>query len=363
MSLSKSRVFTIIFHVVCWILVALPSITFIPQHEQQDAILYFLRLSTPLVMCIIFYINFLWLVPRYYTQNKINVFIIVNVVVIILFAFITQRIGEIIHVKEAMEGFGRPFRPHHDHEIAQYSRILIILIRNFFPLIISAIVAILLRLAIKWQNAEKAIKDMESQKIEAELKNLRNQINPHFLLNTLNNIYALISFNQEKAQKAILSLSELLRQMLYGNQKNAVNLKDEVNFINNYIDLMRIRMSKNVNIQVNIDIPEDNNVFIAPYILISLIENAFKHGVSQTASCFIRVNIFSDGKKIECEIANSNFPKSDSDRSGHGIGLEQVAKRLELAYKDKYEWTRWVDKESNTYVSKIILYDTILCDN
>lgn len=139
-------------------------------------------------------------------------------------------------------------------------------------------------------------------KTEAELKNLRNQINPHFLLNTLNNIYALISFDQTKAQKAVLSLSALLRQMLYGTQKNAITLKEEADFITHYVDLMRIRTGENVNIKLNISIPPSNDIFIAPVILISLVENAFKHGISPTMASFISINLFSDGEKIEFEI-------------------------------------------------------------
>lgn len=78
---------------------------------------------------------------------------------------------------------------------------------------------------------------------------------------------------------------------------------------------------------------------------------------------FISINLFSDGEKIEFEIKNSNFPKNNSDKSGHGIGLKQVAKRLDLAYKDKYEWIKGVDDLNKIYYSKIIIYDTKLCDN
>lgn len=158
-------------------------------------------------------------------------------------------------------------------------------------------------------------------------------------------------------------MSALLRQMLYGTQKNAITLKEEADFITHYVDLMRIRTGENVNIKLNISIPPSNDIFIAPVILISLVENAFKHGISPTMASFISINLFSDGEKIEFEIKNSNFPKNNSDKSGHGIGLKQVAKRLDLAYKDKYEWIKGVDDLNKIYYSKIIIYDTKLCDN
>ena len=104
-------------------------------------------------------------------------------------------------------------------------------------------------------------------------------------------------------------------------------------------------------------------VAMAPFIIISLVENAFKHGVSTTEPSFISISITAGDGKIVCEITNSNHPKSSSDKSGHGIGLEQVARRLDLAYAGRYEWRRGVDKQSNVYFSKIIIYDTDLCDN
>lgn len=358
--MSKKSTYMVFFHLFCWIIVALPSVVFVPQRIQHDVVMYILRLCFPAFMCIIFYINYFWLVPRYIIlSRRMNIYILVNAIAIIAFAFCMQLVMDYIHLREMAAGWPPPS---HEH-FTKMSALVTIILRNGFSFALSAAVATLLRLAMKWQNAESARRDMEIQKTEAELKNLRNQINPHFLLNTLNNIYALISFDQIKAQKAVLSLSALLRQMLYGTQKNALTLKEEAEFITHYVDLMRIRISENVKITLDISIPPKNDIYIAPVILISLVENAFKHGVSSTAQSFISIRLFSDGDKIECEIQNSNFPKSDTDKSGHGIGLKQVATRLNLAYKDKYEWVKGVDETKKVYFSKITIYDTKLCDN
>ena len=174
---------------------------------------------------------------------------------------------------------------------------------------------------------------------------------------------ALISFDKDKAQKAVLSLSQLLRQMLYGGRNNMTTLKEEVEFLRNYVELMQLRLNKNVKIDFSVDIPVDRDVHVAPFIFISLVENAFKHGVSPVKPSFISIRITSDGKEIVCEIRNSNYPKAVTDKSGHGIGLEQVARRLALAYAGKYEWDRGVNEETETYYSKITIYDTDLCDN
>ncbi len=363
MNLSKRKVFQTLFHVVCWMLVAFAPIMTLPQHSNQDTVTYLLHLCFPLLMCIIFYMNYLWLVPRYFVNNRYNVFICVNVLTVIIFTIIMQGLMDVMFLREEMIDPMRPPRIHHADDIfAKVSMLSAIIGRHVFPLFLTAVVAVLLRLAQRWQQAENARKEMEIEKTEAELRNLRNQINPHFLLNTLNNIYALISFDSEKAQKAVLSLSALLRQMLYENKK-AITLRDETEFLNNYVELMRIRVGKNVRINVNFSIPSQKEVYVAPFIFISLVENAFKHGVSNSQPSFITLDITSDGEKVICEIKNSNYPKSPSDQSGHGIGLEQVARRLEASYRDKYEWIKGVDTSSNVYTSKIILYDTQLSDN
>jgi len=359
-AMPKKIGYVIFFHVVCWILVALPPIIFVPQNIPQDAVMYLVRLSMPVFMCIIFYVNYLWLVPRYFVEHKTNVYLAVNVVVIIFFAVCQQKSVDIMHLREMAAGL---VRPEAEKEPPLLEIVFAFIIRNVFSFILSAAVATMMRLALKWQSAEDARRELEIKKTEAELKNLRNQINPHFLLNTLNNIYALISFNQEKAQQAVLSLSSLLREMLYGGQDNVVNLKDEVKFIENYVDLMRLRLSKNVRVDVDMNVSPQTDVFIAPFITISLVENAFKHGVSLTQPSFISIRIHADKMRIECEIKNSNHPKNSSDKSGHGIGLRQVAQRLDLAYKDKYEWSKGVDEQNDIYFSKIVIYDTQMCNN
>lgn len=358
--MTKKTFYIVVFHVLCWILVAVPPLAFVPQHVTNSGLIYLIRLCSPLLLCAVFYVNYLWLVPKYFIGGSKKMYILVNIACILLFAICTDWLMHLTHALE-MAGGWRPPYPRKPVEDIVFS--FFKLLRNVLPFVLSAALATLLRLALKWQVAEQARKEMEIQKTEAELNNLRNQINPHFLLNTLNNIYALISFDKDKAQKAVLSLSALLRQMLYGTRNNSVSLKDETDFIRNYVDLMRIRLSKDVKIIFNINIPDDREVRMAPLIFISLVENAFKHGVSTTRPSFININISSDGNRIECEISNSNYPKSDADKSGHGIGLKQVAKRLDLAYAGKYVWERGTDDKKEVYHSKIIIYDTQMRDN
>ena len=176
----------------------------------------------------------------------------------------------------------------------------------------------------------------------------------------MNNIYALTAFDTEKAQKAIIDLSKMLRHILYDYQQPYVSLKEEVEFLNNYIELMMIRIPDNIEIKRECNIPEPCNIQVAPMIFISLLENSFKHGISPNHKNFIHILLDANDERIMFAIENSNYPKTKEERSGHGIGLKQVERRLELAYSGKYRWEKKYDSKMNIYSSKIIIYDTKL---
>ena len=228
--------------------------------------------------------------------------------------------------------------------------------RDAFSMVLTVGLSAAIRLSKRWVKAEDARREAEKSRAEAELKNLRNQLNPHFLLNTLNNIYALIAFDAEKAQQAVQDLSRLLRHLLYDNSQDFIPLNRETEFLRNYVALMKIRLAANVDLQFSIDVPAENSIRIAPLIFISLLENAFKHGVSTIKPSFIHIRIYCPHEGfLTCHIANSYFPKQRNDISGSGIGLEQVQKRLDLTYPGKYQWTKGPDESLTVYQSILTL--------
>jgi len=215
-------------------------------------------------------------------------------------------------------------------------------------------------MARRLAKAEEEKRAAETAMTKAELINLRQQVNPHFLLNTMNNIYALTAFDTEKAQKAIIDLSKMLRHILYDYQQPYVNLKEEAEFLQNYVELMMIRIPDNVEITRECNIPDSCRILVAPMIFISLLENAFKHGISPGHRNFIHISLEADSKRVVFSIQNSNYPSGEAERNRHGIGLKQVERRLELAYPGKYKWEKEIDSKRNIYSSKIIIYDTKL---
>ena len=190
----------------------------------------------------------------------------------------------------------------------------------------------------------KWIQNLKAEKSKSELSLLRSQINPHFFFNTLNNLYALTIKNSKEAPEVILKLSDMMRYTIYEGEKETVKLGDEIDYLNNYIELHKIRYKKTVEITFKHDI--DISLGIAPLLYIILLENAFKHGIETlTENAFIHINLYEDNDSIYFEIENNFDPKEISEAKG--IGLTNLKRRLALIYPKKHELK--VDKTNNIY--------------
>ena len=191
--------------------------------------------------------------------------------------------------------------------------------------------SIALKSTKRWVKTEAERKEATNVKLKSELQHLHYQLQPHFFFNSLNNIYALVDISPEQAKKSIHSLSKLMRYMLYETTDESVSLTKEIDFMKKYIELMKLRVSDKT--VVNYSFPsEETGITIAPLLFISLIENAFKHGVSASKESTININITCTNKTVLFTIENDNFPKKTTDKSGSGIGLPNIEKRLELLY-------------------------------
>lgn len=174
---------------------------------------------------------------------------------------------------------------------------------------------------------------------QAELTWLKHQLNPHFLFNTLNNISSLTQIDPDKAQESIGQLSDLLRYALYDSEANQVPLSAEIDFMNNYIDLMALRCNENTTVQKELEEPKEH-VQVAPLLFISLVENAFKHGVNARYPSFVRVSMHYAGGELHFRAENSLFGKPGTDHIGSGIGLDNMKRRLELLYPGRYTYSQ-----------------------
>ena len=348
---KRKRLVVILTHTIGWGIVLGFPILFMNKGQGPSNLLDYIRHSSiPLSFCFIFYVNYLFIIPRCIFKQKLRAFLVINVLLVSLMSLGVHLWQTSLFPPTLMSMNGKS--PHDNFDAPPY---IVLIFRDMLSMIFTVGLAVAVKMIVRWGQIEDQRRETEKNKVEAELKNLRSQMNPHFLLNTLNNIYALIAFDSDKAQQAVQELSRLLRHVLYDNQHQTVSLGKEMDFIKSYIELMRIRLSDNVTVKTEFNISNDSKTPIAPLIFISLIENAFKHGISPTEPSLIFVGFSESEHQVECNIINSNYPKSNKDKSGSGIGLEQVRKRLELLYPNKYYWNYNVSEDKSLYTSQLVI--------
>lgn len=199
---------------------------------------------------------------------------------------------------------------------------------------------------------EQQMEELKRQNLQAEMDYLRYQINPHFFMNTLNNIHALIDIDTEYAKSAVIELSKMMRYVLYESGSETISLKKDIQFIENYIELMRIRYDSSIDICLDYPATIPNKVAIPPLLLIVFVENAFKHGVSYNHASFIHIRIGYRDDAVTAVISNSRHEKSRPGTTG--IGLENIKKRLALIYQDNYTLSI-DDSDPAVYTVKLII--------
>ncbi|MFK7948600.1 MAG: sensor histidine kinase [Saprospiraceae bacterium] len=201
-----------------------------------------------------------------------------------------------------------------------------------FPFI-EMLVSIPFILAIQWFKQGGEIATLEKEKSEAELTLLKQQINPHFFFNTLNNLYALSLKKDEATPEVILQLSELMRYVIYKGKEESVKLEEEINYIEDYCELQQIRLHKNLDFRFTQNV-EDETIKIPPLLFIILVENAFKHGIEPAENtCYLHLNLESDQNGLTFTCENSYEDENDKPK---GIGLDNLRKRLALRYPNQY---------------------------
>ena len=293
-----------LIHIAAWaILFGLPFF-FTGRESQTVTVLSYIRsIIVPLSFMLVFYANYSVLIDHFLFAKRPWKYFLYNVVLIAFAMGAVHLIFELLP------------HPRWEHP------------------------SVAIKMTGSWYQMESSRRELEKSRAEAELQNLKSQLNPHFLFNTLNNIYSLIAFSPERAQEAVHDLSRLLRYVLYDSSQPMVPLEKELDFIRNYVELMRIRLPEHVKLTTDISAatPETQ---VAPLLFISLIENAFKHGVSHNKPSFIDLKIHQEGTRIVCSIRNSHFPKDNGqDKSGSGIGLQNLSRRLELLYPSHHIFT------------------------
>ena len=274
----------------------------------------------------VYLLNFYLFIPLLWFRHRFWLFVVANVVLI----SITN-----LHL------FGNNLSDLPDYFRAGYFSLMTVSL-------LLCLMAVGIAMSVRYMMRQSERKQKE---VEAELAWLKNQINPHFLFNTLNNISSLAQIDGDQTQEAIMQLSDLLRYAMYETNKPKVRIDGEVEFMRNYIELMKLRCNEMTTVNGQWSIVNGQSE-VAPLLFISLVENAFKHGMNSNAPATIDVRLEQQDDTLVFNCDNTNNPKPTKDRSGSGIGLENTRRRLDLLYPGRYTWEQMVTPE-NIYHVKI----------
>ncbi|HLX92287.1 MAG TPA: histidine kinase [Puia sp.] len=215
-----------------------------------------------------------------------------------------------------------------------------------------ALISFLLKISVDYYEQKERLKKIELEKTIAELNFLKAQVNPHFLLNTLNNLYALILEKSEKSGEAVLKLADIMKYILAEGKEDKVKLSKEIDLLHNYAELERLR-KPNAEIEFRLEGIHGNDQ-ITPLLLLPLVENAFKYGLNSVArNGFVRINIAAENNKLNLTVENNMPPKDSPALQSLGIGIKNLNKRLEILYPGKYMFTR--ENVQNSYLVKLQL--------
>lgn len=301
------------------------------------------------VLLVVFLINLYILVPKLLFNNKRSKYGLILGITILAGIFVDVILHQLFVSHEIANIPDHLYDFNNEAPFAQFSLVGTV----FNNLIVSVLIigsSTAFELLYKWLDAEKIRKDLEKEQLKTNLALLRHQVSPHFLMNTLNNIHSLIEMDAAKAQNEVERLSILMRYLLYESAHNTIELKKEIEFIKSFVSLMQLRHSEEVDVKIVFPgkIPD---VKIPPMLFISLLENAFKHGVSYPLKSYIYFEIKLDSTSLFCFIKNSKHNKTVNSQGEYsGIGLENIKESLKLLYEDNFEFTIF-DRETEFEVN------------
>ncbi|MGJ8745186.1 sensor histidine kinase [Polaribacter sp.] len=319
--LKKSNT-SIIVHILLWVfflaIIATQSYARFSTINNEFYILNFIFIA-------VFYFNYLVLIPKFLLNKKIILYVIISLGLIISVIFILENFLK-LPLKPTFEdqGFKNNLPNHREGGMNLRPPILLLL---FFAL------STCIKLVAEWYKSEKERTIVASQKVTSELSFLKAQLNPHFLFNTLNSIYSLANKKSDDTTVAIVTLSELMRYMIYEANEEFISLEKEIDYIKNYISLQLLRLKDSSGVRINVH--GNLNYKIEPLLLISFIENAFKYGTDYKGKTDITIKISIINDELQLEVYNLSSLQNAINKDS-GIGLENIKNRLNLLYPNAH---------------------------
>lgn len=416
--ISGNRLVVISLHIAVWVLLFLFPF-FVYRIRVDDPWFYWKEGVNTLFIVGLFYLNYYVLIPRFFTRRRIGIYI--GLVVLALAGIgLQQALVEYTFIRMHGGRMGRPFviagsfagggnfmmKTRHAEawavpaEPAQVAHFTLdsmdakmhaqllgdtlmppppmirrgLRERNIFGMFLfpaifrkSATFTLLvlfiggfIKVALEWFKSEQQKEALKMANLHAELRFLRSQINPHFLFNSLNTVYSLAHRQSPETEHALVKLSNILRYMIYQSNEEEVLLANEIRYLEDFIDMQRLRLSAQVPVEVDIS-GSPGALRIAPMLLVPFVENAFKHGVSYEEPSWIQVGLhISEAGQLRLTVRNRLLERRLSEKGG--VGLGNTLKRLELMYKDAHEIT--IREQGNEFIADLIIalkHDEVHC--
>lgn len=329
----KTKVVTIFVHLIAWtIFLTLPYI-FRPRigpdlgmHEQILLSLRFLAINSLLIL--VFYFHGYWMIPRLLLKKRWLLYFCFHIMLLIAFVFFR----ELLFMRKPPEHLPMPMMhgPEMQFEFFRLARGNSIFLYLVFVLFSGGV-----RIVQEWIKAEKKAVQIESERMRMELSFLRSQINPHFLFNTLNNIYSLALIKSDMTADAVLKLADIMRYLTEDSISDKVVLNREVDYLRHYIELQRIRLESKMKIVLNLS-GDFSKYYIPPLILMPFVENAFKYGTSNHQDAEICINLLVINDVLRLNIINRIF-LGRIEPGANGLGISNTRQRLEHIYPGKHK--------------------------
>lgn len=361
------KIISTIIHIGGWIGFLIINIISAPDFRNKDNSEILVQAIFTFEIAVFFYVNYLILIPKLLTRKKFLIYTGIILVMIILFSSVSE-LNFLISDNHSFgnKGFNDSSippppppdfdRPHHGPMEFGFFTPGFNPFRGVFVYFMVFIISTGIKMTAEWYKNERKKDLIEKEKLSNELAYLKSQINPHFLFNVLNNICSLARKKSDETETAIIKLSQLLRYNLYEMDDDKMPLSKEIQYLNDYIDIQRMRLSDNVNIVFKYS-GDIENIMIEPLIFIPFVENAFKHGINTTENINIEILIEANHDSVHFSVTNPVRKNKTNSESTKGIGLTNALRRLNLLYPKRFHIAITENGSEYNVDLKIVLND------
>lgn len=339
-NLFSNRSVILLGHIVAWLLVLflpffmplrkmppMPNHVPMPPMENmyQSDIMFKVHIVSNVALVFFFYLNYYFLIPKFLYRKSAGWYFLTLIACFFVFQNY-RKLVEMLFMGISFPSFSPFF--------------------GLFPIVFTFAISLAMRVTRDRLREERERKEQETENLKSELSFLRSQVSPHFLFNMMNNVVALSRVKPHLVEPTLIQLSHLMRYMLYESDENKVSLEKEIEYLDSYIALQKMRFGKTVDVQFEKNIPENTEGGIEPMLLIPFVENAFKHGVGLIREPFIKIDLSLVDNKLIFNVKNKFSAESNEEKDdASGIGLRNVMRRLELLYGSNHQLFIEQDKE------------------